>query len=74
MEQTNTNNSTQLIDQTMFTLSGLNLPENLSPAEWTTIHKDILVCKKAASKWIQQSREYSTKRWGQDFTIDTESN
>ena len=72
MEQTNTNNSTQLIDQTMFTLSGLNLPENLSPAEWTTIHKDILVCKKAASKWIQQSREYSTKRWGQDFTIDTE--
>ena len=72
MEQTNTNNSTQLIDQTMFTLSGLNLPDNLTPADWTTIHRDILVCKKAASKWMQQSREYSTKRWGQDFTIDTE--
>ena len=72
MEQTNTNNSTQLIDQTMFTLSGLNLPDNLTPTDWTTIHRDILVCKKAASKWMQQSREYSTKRWGQDFTIDTE--
>ena len=72
MEETNTNNSTQLIDQTMFTLSGLNLPANLTPAEWTAIHKDILVCKRAASKWIQQSREYSTNRWGQDFTIDTE--
>lgn len=72
MEETNTNNSTQLIDQTMFTLSGLNLPTNLTPAEWTAIHKDILVCKRAASKWIQQSREYSTNRWGQDFTIDTE--
>jgi len=72
MEETNTNNSIQLIDQTMFTLSGLNLRDNLSPAEWTIIHKEILICKKAASKWIQQSREYSTKRWGQDFTIDTE--
>ena len=56
----------------MFTLSGLKLPDNLTPADWTTIHRDILVCKKAASKWMQQSREYSTKRWGQDFTIDTE--
>jgi hypothetical protein len=72
METTNTKTPMQLIDQAMFTLSGLNLPDNLTPAEWTVIHKDILVCKRAASKWIQQSRDYSTSRWGQDFTIDTE--
>ena len=40
----------KLIDQAMFTLNALNLPDTLTPAEWTDIHKDILVCKRAASK------------------------
>lgn len=62
----------QLIDTTMFTLAALNLPENLTPTEWTAIHKDILVCKKAATKWLTQSRDYSTTRWGIEFTADTE--
>jgi hypothetical protein len=74
METTNTTHTQplQLIDQAMFTLSGLNLPDNLTPAEWTALHRDILVCKKAAAKWVTESRNYSTSRWGQDFTIDTE--
>jgi hypothetical protein len=63
----------QLIDTTMFTLNALNLPETLTPAEWTNIHKDILVCKRAASKWLSQSRDYSTSRWGMEFTADTEA-
>ena len=63
----------QLIDTTMFTLHALNLPETLTPAEWTNIHKDILVCKRAASKWLSQSRDYSTARWGMEFTADTEA-
>jgi len=63
----------QLIDTTMFTLHALNLPETLTPAEWTDIHKDILVCKRAASKWLSQSRDYSTARWGMEFTADTEA-
>ena len=57
----------------MFTLHALNLPETLTPAEWTDIHKDILVCKRAASKWLSQSRDYSTARWGMEFTADTEA-
>ena len=57
----------------MFTLNALNLPETLTPAEWTNIHKDILVCKRAASKWLSQSRDYSTARWGMEFTADTEA-
>ena len=63
----------QIIDQTMFTLNALNLPETLTPAEWTNIHKDILVCKRAASKWLSQSRDYSNSRWGMEFTADTEA-
>jgi hypothetical protein len=63
----------QLIDTTMFTLHALNLPETLTPAEWTNIHKDILVCKRAASKWLSQSRDYSNSRWGMEFTADTEA-
>ena len=63
----------QLIDTTMFTLHALNLPDTLTPAEWTAIHRDILVCKKAATKWLQQSRDYSTGRWGVEFTADTEA-
>ena len=63
----------QIIDTTMFTLHALNLPETLTPAEWTDIHKDILVCKRAASKWLSQSRDYSTARWGMEFTADTEA-
>jgi len=63
----------QLIDTAMFTLNALNLPETLTPAEWTNIHKDILVCKRAASKWLSQSRDYSNSRWGMEFTADTEA-
>jgi hypothetical protein len=63
----------QLIDQAMFTLEALNLPDTLTPSEWTAIHKDILVCKRAAAKWLAQSRDYSTARWGVEFTADTEA-
>jgi hypothetical protein len=63
----------KLIDTTMFTLNALNLPDTLTPAEWTNIHRDILVCKRAASKWLSQSRDYSTARWGMEFTADTEA-
>jgi hypothetical protein len=63
----------QIIDTTMFTLHALNLPETLTPAEWTNIHRDILVCKRAASKWLSQSRDYSTARWGMEFCADTEA-
>ena len=63
----------QLIDATMFTLHALNLPATLTPAEWTDIHRDILTCKKAASKWLTQSRDYGTSRWGIEFTADTEA-
>ena len=62
-----------LIVNDMVTQHGLTLPENLTPTEWTSLHKDLLLCKRAAAKWLQQSRDYSTSRWGMEFTADTEA-
>jgi hypothetical protein len=63
----------QLIDSTMVTLNALTLPDTLTKEDWTLIHRDLLLCKKAAAKWIQQSRDYSTDKWGLEFTADTEA-
>ena len=63
----------QLIDTTMVTLSGLTLPTTLTKEDWTDIHSQLLLCKKAAAKWLQQSRDYSTDQWGMEFTADTEA-
>jgi len=63
----------QLIDNAMVTLHALTLPETLTKAEWSDIHRDLLTCKKAAAKWLQQSRDYSTSKWGLEFCADTEA-
>jgi hypothetical protein len=63
----------QLIDTTMVTLSGLTLPTTLTKEDWTDIHSQLLLCEKAAAKWLQQSRDYSTDKWGMEFTADTEA-
>ena len=62
----------QLIDTTKLTLKELTLPENLTKEEWTGGHSQLLIVKKSADKWLNQSREYSKKRWGLHFTADTE--
>ena len=62
----------QLIDTTMLTLQALTLPDTLTKEDWTHGHSQLLLCKKAAAKWLQQSRDYSTKKWGLEFTADTE--
>ena len=63
----------QLIDTTMVTLNALTLPATLTKEDWTDIHSQLLLCKKAAAKWLQQSRDYSTDKWGMEFTADTEA-
>ena len=63
----------QLIDTTMLTLNSLSLPDTLTKDDWTDIHGQLLLCKKAAAKWLQQSRDYSTSKWGLEFCADTEA-
>jgi hypothetical protein len=62
----------QLIDTTMVTLHELILPDTLTKEDWTDIHGQLLLCKRAAAKWLQHSRDYSQTKWGLEFTADTE--
>jgi len=62
----------QLIDTTMLTLADLILPETLTQKEWEHAHTQLIICKKAANKWLGQSRDYSTERWGLEYTADKE--
>jgi hypothetical protein len=63
---------TTLIDQSTFTLNGVKINPDATREDWMAIHRDILLCKNAASKWLTQSRDYATKRWGEEFMADTE--
>jgi hypothetical protein len=63
---------TTLIDQSTFSLNGVKINQDATREEWMAIHRDILVCKNAASKWLTQSRDFATKRWGAEFMADTE--
>ena len=63
---------TTLIDQSTFTLNGVKIKQDATREDWMAIHRDIILCKNAASKWLTQSRDYATKRWGEEFMADTE--
>jgi hypothetical protein len=63
---------TTLIDQSTFTLNGVKINPDATREDWMAIHRDILLCKNAASKWLTQSRDFAIKRWGAEFTADTE--
>lgn len=57
----------------MATLTELHIPENITKQDWTALHGQLLLCKRAAAKWLQQSRDYSTGKWGLEYTADTEA-
>jgi len=56
-----------------FTLDGLRIPEDTNKVEWYHIHKNAMLCHKASSKWLKQSREFGTKAFGEDFAAGTEA-
>jgi hypothetical protein len=56
-----------------FTLEGLQIPEDASKIEWYHIHKNALLCHKASSKWLKQSREFGTRAFGEAFAAGTEA-
>lgn len=51
----------------------LNIRSELTKAEWTDLHRDIIRCKHKAQHWLKQSREYAVTRWGLEFAADTEA-
>jgi hypothetical protein len=62
----------QLIDPQQFTLKSVTIPTSATKEEWFDIHRQILLCKKASSAWIKQSRDYATGKWGVEFVADSE--
>jgi hypothetical protein len=55
-----------------FDIGGLAIPEDVNQPEWELIHRNILLCKKAASKWLKQSRQYATCKWGVQYAANAE--
>ena len=62
----------QLIDPDTFTTHAVNIPEQCTMQDWMLIHRSILLCKSAASKWLSQSRAYAIGKWGNEWTADAE--
>ncbi|MFY8267809.1 MAG: hypothetical protein ACOVLK_00285 [Terrimicrobiaceae bacterium] len=60
------------LDLSKFTPTEVVIPENATQAEWTELHRVVLLCKKASTKWLQQSRGFAAAKWGMDFVNDTE--
>jgi hypothetical protein len=63
----------QLIDTQTFTPQTVNIPDNCTMAEWMDLHRAILTCKRAAGKWLSQSRAYAVGKWGNEWTADAEA-
>jgi hypothetical protein len=60
-----------LIDPQM-TADGLTIPEDTNQQQWQEMHRSILLCKRAAGKWLSQSRRWATDKWGVDYVAETE--
>ena len=60
-----------LIDPRM-SKDGLEIPEDTTQEQWQGIHRDILMCRRAAGKWLSQSRKWATDKWGIDYVAESE--
>jgi len=56
----------------LMTLTGISIPDETTQEQWTEIHRTILTAKRAAGKWVSQSRKWASERWGVDFVAETE--
>jgi hypothetical protein len=61
-----------IIDPQVFKLDGLSIPDTATPEQWEAIHRTIITCKRAAGKWINQSRSFATAKWGIDYAANAE--
>lgn len=61
-----------LIDQNTFTAQSVNIDPLATQDEWASIHRSIILCKQASSKWLKQSRAFGIDKWGEEFVADAE--
>jgi hypothetical protein len=51
---------------------GLAIPDETTQEQWEALHRHILLAKRAAGKWLSQSRSWASERWGIDYVAETE--
>ena len=64
--------SATLIDPAILQIDGLTIPPDTTQEAWSDLHRNILLSKRAAGKWLSQSRKWASDRWGIDFVAETE--
>ena len=62
----------EIINSKLFTLEGLSIPDGTTQEEWQEIHRNVLICKKLAGRYLKQSRDWGTKQYGEDYVAKTE--
>jgi hypothetical protein len=60
------------MNEELMTMTGISIPDETTQEQWTEIHRTILTAKRAAGKWVSQSRKWASERWGVDFVAETE--
>lgn len=55
-----------------FHLGTLDIAPEATREEWQDIHRSILLCKASAARWLKQSRDWATERFGIEFVAETE--
>ena len=61
-----------IINNEVFKVDGLSVSDTTTKDEWEEIHRTIITCKKAAGKWLNQSRSFATAKWGLDYAANAE--
>ena len=61
-----------IINNEVFKVDGLSISDTTTKDEWESIHRTIITCKKAAGKWLNQSRSFATAKWGLDYAANAE--
>lgn len=64
---------TTLTATPVFRLDGLAIPDGTTQEEWLDLHRQIIIAKRASGKWLVQSRNWATDRWGADYAGPAEA-
>jgi hypothetical protein len=61
-----------VIDPSTFAPDKLTIPAEASQEEWASIHRTVILCRKASAAWLKQSRAFAVERWGVEFVAEQE--
>ena len=61
-----------IIDGRILSLHTITIPPETTQDQWADIHRNLLLAKNSAAKWLTQSRKFAAERWGLDYVAETE--